>query len=84
MEAHVEQQAVKVQVNGRDVVLAEKKTTGHAIKDAAIKQGVAITIDFNLFRIEGNSQHPVGDNQDITVHNDERFRAVAPDDNSWR
>jgi hypothetical protein len=84
MEVQVEKQTVKVQVNGKDVILPENKTTGYAIKDAAIKQGVAIKIDFNLFRIEGNSQHPVGDNQEITVHNDERFRAVAPDDNSWR
>jgi hypothetical protein len=84
MEAQAATKTVQIQVNGKPVTLPEDKTTGRAIKDAAIKQGVQIRIDFNLFRIEGNSQHPVGDNQQVTVHNDERFRAVAPDDNSWR
>lgn len=74
--------AVTVSVNEKPVKLAGYKTTGKAIKDAAIEQGVAIKPDFVLFVVTGNKQHPVGDPQELTVHEGERFRAVAPDDNS--
>ncbi len=75
---------VTVVVNEKAVALLDRDTTGEQIKRAAIDQGVAIRLDFNLFRLDGNKQHPVGDKEEIKVHEGERFRAVAPDDNSWR
>ncbi len=76
--------SISILVNDKSVTLTEKHTTGLGIKQAAVDQSVAIQIDFNLFRIDGNKQHPVGDNDKVTVHEGERFRAVAGDDNSWR
>ena len=78
------QKPVTILVNEKPVKLPGDETTGKKIKQAAIDQGVAIKIEFNLFKVEGNKQHPVADAQEIEVHENERFRAVAPDDNSWR
>jgi sulfur carrier protein ThiS len=75
--------SITILVNEKPVKLSDDEATGKQIKQAAIDQGVAIKIDFNLFKVEGNKQHPVGDNEKIEVHENERFRAVAPDDNSW-
>ncbi len=75
---------VTVVVNEKNVALQDRDTTGEQIKRAAIDQGVAIRLDFNLFLVEGNKQRPIGDKDPIKVHENDRFRAVAPDDNSWR
>jgi hypothetical protein len=84
--AHMTQEEAKqvtIEVNSKPVV-TERHTTGGGIKQAAITQGVAIEATFNLFRVDGKKQHPVGDNDKITVHEGERFSAVAGDDNSWQ
>lgn len=73
---------VSILVNEKPVSLPDHKATGKQVKQAAIDQGVAIKLDFNLFRVTGHAQHPVGDEETVTLHNGERFRAVAPDDNS--
>lgn len=73
---------VTITLNNRPVKLHDHKTTGLEIKEAAVDQGVSIQVSFALFRITGNAQHPVRNDEEITVHNDERFRAVAADDNS--
>ncbi len=72
---------VRVLVN-ENPVLVPRHTTGLGIKEAAIQQGVTIKADFNLFRVDGNKQHPVSDTQEVAVHESDRFRAVAGDDNS--
>jgi hypothetical protein len=71
-----------IQVNNHDVKLANRQVTGEQIKEAAIAQGVKIKVDFKLFRVAGGTQHPVGDTEQVTVHNGEQFVCVAPDDNS--
>ena len=73
---------VTILVNNRDVVLSDHKTTGLGIKEAAVAQGVAINVNFALFRVAGQTQHPVADGDKLTVHDRQEFRAVAPDDNS--
>lgn len=80
--APVHTTVVIVTVNNRQVTLPDHKTTGREIKEAAIAQGVAIQITFALFRLTGHQQHPVRDDDRVTVHNDEKFRCVDSDDNS--
>ncbi len=74
--------SVTVAVNGADVTLPDRKTTGSAIKQAAIAAGVPIQGDFVLYARRGNSSEyaKVDDDEVVTVHPGEQFRAVAPDD----
>ena len=78
------QKPVSILVNKKPVSLPDHKTTGLQIKQAAIAQAVSIQLNFALFRVTGGTQHPVGDADEITVHDGQEFRAIAPDDNSWR
>lgn len=73
---------VTVTVNNQSVNFADHKTTGAQIKATAIAQGVQIQQDFNLFEVHGTNLKPVADNDKVTLHPDQVFRAVAPDDNS--
>ena len=77
---------ITVTVNNRPVKLTDEhgrfEATGAEIKAAAIAQGVSIQTDFALFHIRGRELDPVGDEQSIHVREGEKFRAVAPDDNS--
>lgn len=71
-----------IQVNNRPVSLPDHKTTGLAIKQAAVAQGVAIKTSFALFRVTGHEEHQVRDDERITVHDGEQFKCVDDDDNS--
>lgn len=77
---------ITVTVNNRPVKLTDERgrseATGAEIKAAAIAQGISIQDDFALFRVHGHELDPVGDGQSIHVHEADKFRAVAPDDNS--
>jgi hypothetical protein len=80
---HKPTHAITVSVNERKVVFHQHEATGAEIKATAIAQGVPIQPDFNLFEVEGHGTlKPVGDHDKITLHEHEKFRAVAPDDNS--
>lgn len=68
--------------NTHTVKLPDKETTGLQIKEASIGQGVPIQLGFVLFRLTGHKQHPVRDDDRITVHDDQQFRCVDNDDNS--
>jgi len=76
----------EVTVNRRPVVLTDEhgrfEATGAAVKAAAIAQGVAIQPDFALFRVRDHELDPVGDADVVQIKEGEKFRAVAPDDNS--
>jgi hypothetical protein len=64
-------------------VFNERKATGAEIKTTAIGQGVPIQPDFALFELrEHGVLKPVGDRDQVTLHPNQKFRAVAPDDNS--
>jgi hypothetical protein len=73
VEVHVNEQPVQV----------PHKTTGIAIKQAAIAQGVKIQLDFILSEERGQGKDRIiGDNDEVEVNRHSRFLAVAPDDNS--
>lgn len=75
--------ATIVTVNNRPVTFNQLKATGLEIKAAAVTQGVPIKPDFALFEEKGGSPlKPVGDGEQVTLHPNQKFRAVAPDDNS--
>jgi hypothetical protein len=74
---------VTVKVNNNPVTFQDHKTNGLEIKRSAIQQGVSIQEDFNIFRVNGGGKlDPIADNENVTLHKNEEFRATAPDDNS--
>jgi len=74
---------ITVTVNNRDVALHQHSATGAQIKAAAIEQGVSIQADFSLFQVrEAGKMTLIRDDETITLHEREAFRAVAPDDSS--
>jgi hypothetical protein len=76
-------QIITVTVNGNPVTFTERRATGLQIKKQAIDQGVTIQLDFVLYLERGQGQRvPIGDNEEVTLHNHQSFRALAPDDNS--
>lgn len=74
---------VTVSVNGRPVTFTERHATGSEIKAAAIAQGVSIQQDFTLFEVKGQGKlKVVGDDERVTLNDNDEFRAIAPDDAS--
>lgn len=72
-----------VTVNGKSVILRERRMKGIEIKEAAIKQGVAIEISFILQEELPNGHHRIiGDNDTVSVKDHDRFTAIPNDDNS--
>lgn len=63
---------VEILVNNRPVTVP-KDTTGSGIKSAA-----GVPADYQVFRIEGREEIPVGDDERIEVHTGERFAATPP------
>lgn len=75
---------IEVTVNGKTVTFTKHRATGMEIKETAIAQGVNIQRDFVLFELVGEGGHmkAVGDNDEVALNKESKFRAVAPDDNS--
>jgi hypothetical protein len=74
---------VTVTVNNKPVNVPRPKATGLEIKQAAIAQGVAIELDFQLALIKPNGKREIiGDDDEITVNKNSVFVATATDDNS--
>ncbi len=74
---------VEVTVNEKPVVLEGTKQTGASVKKAAIEQDVEIKEDFVLsIELGGGKTNLVGDDEEIEVHDGERFLAIENDDNS--
>lgn len=74
---------VVIEVNRHSVTLRQRQATGTEIKVAAIAQGVNIPADAALFEVQGQGKlTPVGDQEVVKLHNHQKFRAIAPDDNS--
>lgn len=83
LEGSVPKKILTVKVNNRAVTFSEHKVNGSVIKSTAISQGVPIQQDFQLFEVRhGEPLKPIGDDQVVTLHEGEEFRATAPDDNS--
>jgi hypothetical protein len=60
---------VSILVNNK-AVSVPKHTTG-----AEIKSRAKVLASFQLFRVKGKKEIPVGDDEKVTVHEDERFIA---------
>lgn len=74
---------IEITVNGKAVHLPGVRTTGLAIKEAAIAQGVALQLDFILSEEIGPKKtHLVRDTDEVTIHPGSRFVAIPNDDNS--
>ena len=74
---------VDVTVNDKPVVLEGVKQTGADVKKAAIEQDVNIKENFVLsIELGGGKTKLVRDNEEIEVHDGERFLAIENDDNS--
>jgi hypothetical protein len=71
---------VTIIVNGTNVTVPDKETTGGAIIQAAIAAGLPIEADFVLYARHGDNYTKIEPDEPITVHAHETFRAVAPDD----
>lgn len=82
LSSHPQPHSVKITVNNKPVVLPSADTTGLAIKEAAVAQGVQIQVSFKLYLIKGHEQVPIANDEPVKAHEHEQFRAVAPDDNS--
>jgi len=63
---------VAISVNNK-VVEVPEETTGAGIKNAA-----GIPPNFQLFEIRGHEEHEIGNDQQIRVHEGERFVATPP------
>jgi hypothetical protein len=75
--------AVTITVNFKAVTMPSQLATGLEIKQAAINQGVAIKLDFVLFRELGHGRREqVRDDQVVELSHGEKFEAVPGDDNS--
>lgn len=75
-------QTVTIRVNKKyDVQIGKGERTGLEIKQAAIQQGVPIQVTFVLtLHKEGGQTKVIGDGDRVTVHDSQRFTAVAADD----
>ena len=74
---------VSVTFNRVTIELSKGKQTGAAIKAAAIERGVNIQPSYVLFLIKDNGNRKlIGDADEVSVHEGDRFAAVADDDNS--
>ncbi len=73
----------EIKVNTKPVIVVGPRLTGLEIKAAAIEQGVAIGLDFQLTERRPNGENKIiGDADTVTVHPGSEFVAVAGDDNS--
>jgi hypothetical protein len=70
-------------VNRKPIKVTEKEMSGLQIKEAAIKQGVNIQLDFVLFQDLSNGQQViVKDHQKVRIRDGLKFEAITNDDNS--
>lgn len=78
-----EPKKVTIEVNGHKVKMLEGPASGLEIKDAAIKQGVGITVNFVLQQEMPNGTGKViGDDDKVLIREHLSFTAIEPDDNS--
>ena len=74
---------IQIEVNSKEVVVADREMNGAEIKGAAIAQGVAIQANFVLqLELPNGTSKVIGDSDPVRVHNHMSFTAIAPDDNS--
>lgn len=73
----------EISVNRKPVEVNGPVITGLEVKEAAIKQDVAIKLDFQLAVVEADGKHRIVGNSDkVDVSEYKTFYATAGDDNS--
>ncbi len=79
-----ERRSVTVKVNNQPVVFRRRQSTGAKVKQEAKSQGVAIELDFLLYRIESDGQlsPSIKDHELVLLTDCAEFRCIAADDNS--
>ena len=76
-------QKFQIEVNRKPVDVEGPLTTGLAIKESAIEQGVSIGLDFQLAKVDSDGKHViVGDSDKVDVSEFKTFFATRGDDNS--
>lgn len=74
---------VTIEVNDHKVEMPAGPATGLEVKEAAIKQGVNIQVNFVLqVQLPNGSSKVVGDNDKVPLTEHLAFTAIAADDNS--
>ena len=74
---------VTIEVNDHKVEMPAGPATGLEIKQAAIKQGVNIQVNFVLqVQLPNGSSKVIGDNDKVPLTEHLSFTAIAADDNS--
>ena len=74
---------VTIEVNDHKVKMPAGPATGLEIKEAAIKQGVNIQVNFMLqVQLPNGASKVVGDEDKVPLTEHLAFTAIAPDDNS--
>ena len=74
---------VTIEVNDHKVDMPAGPATGLEIKQAAIKQGVHIELNFVLqMQLPNGSSKVIGDDDKVQLTEHLTFTAIAPDDNS--
>ena len=72
-----------IAVNRKPVEVDEELVTGLQVKEAAIKQGVSIQLDFQLAKVTPDGSHQiVGDREKVDVLEYKTFFATSSDDNA--
>ena len=74
---------VIIEVNDHKVEMPAGPATGLEVKEAAIKQGVNIQVNFVLqVQLPNGSSKVIGDNDKVPLTEHLAFTAIAADDNS--
>ena len=74
---------ITIEVNDHKVEMSASPATGVEIKQAAIKQGVSIELNFVLqMQLPNGSSKVIGDDDKVQLTEHLTFTAIAPDDNS--
>lgn len=85
-EKHVDSsksKQIQIVVNNKPILVTGAEQTGSQIKKAAVDQDVGIELDFILLAEEGAGKtKSIGDNDKIIIKPEDRFVAIANDDNS--
>lgn len=79
----IDVKTVTIEVNDHKVEMHGGPATGLEIKEAAIKQGVSIQLNFVLqVQLPNGSSKVIGDGDKVPLTEHLAFTAIAPDDNS--
>ena len=79
-EKKTKPKTVTIVINGHDVPVDERRTTGLEIKQAAMAARVPIQEDFVLYRKRDHDLEKIDDDEVVKIHSRQEFTCVAPDD----